>query len=93
MVGIIVWLTLGAFVGSIASLLLKTEEADRSTLANVAGSIVGAVIGGTVARLMGYSGAHLEQVLSFQGVLFAGVGAAIMLVVVNLIPLRRRAHR
>lgn len=89
MLGFIVWFTLGAFVGWIASLLLKTEDADRSTSINVAASIVGAVLGGLLARGLGYSGSRIEEVLSFQGVLFSGVGAAIVLVAANLVPLRR----
>jgi len=93
MVGIIVWFTLGAIVGVVANILLKTDDAERHPLVNVAASIVGAVVGGTLARLLGYSGQSLEQVLTFQGVLFAGVGAALMLLAVNLIPLRRHAHR
>ena len=91
MVGIVVWVTLGVFVGWMASLLLKTDEADRSTFANILASVVGAVIGGFVARLLGYSGARIEQVLTFQSILFSGVGAAILLLAVNFLAVRRDA--
>ena len=94
MVGVVVWVTLGVFVGWMASLLLKTDEADRSTVANILASVVGAVMGGFVARLLGYSGARIEQVLTFQSVLFSGVGAAILLLAVNFLAARRdTAHK
>ena len=91
MVGIVVWITLGTFLGVIASLLLKTDEADRSTFGDVAASVTGAVIGGFIARLLGFSGSSLEQVLTFESVLFAGVGAAVLLLAVNLLAARRAA--
>jgi uncharacterized membrane protein YeaQ/YmgE (transglycosylase-associated protein family) len=88
MLGIAVWITMGAVVGFVASLLLKTDEVERNIAVNVAASVAGAVIGGTVARFLGYGGTRLEEVLSFQGVLFAGVGAAAMLVAANVLALR-----
>lgn len=92
MVAIIVWVTLGAFIGWIASLLLKTEQADRSTAVNVGASVVGAVLGGLVSRLMGYGGARIEQVLTFEGVLFTGLGAALLLILANVLAIGREAH-
>ncbi|MDB4932707.1 MAG: transglycosylase associated family protein [Myxococcaceae bacterium] len=92
MVATIVWVTLGAFVGWIASLLLDTDGAENNMPANIAVSIVGSVIGGFVARLAGPGGARIEDALTFQGVLFSGVGAAVMLLCVNLLAARREVH-
>lgn len=93
MLGIAVWITMGAVVGFVASILLKTDEVQRNIAVNVAASVGGAVIGGTIARFLGYGGTRLEEVLSFQGVLFAGVGAAAMLVAANVLALRSEAPR
>lgn len=93
MLGIAVWITMGAVVGFVASLLLKTDEVQRNIAVSVAASVGGAVIDGTIARFLGYGGTRLEEVLSFQGVLFAGVGAAAMLVAANVLALRSEAPR
>jgi uncharacterized membrane protein YeaQ/YmgE (transglycosylase-associated protein family) len=92
MVAIVVWVTLGAFVGWIASLLLKSDGAPGSTSANVIASIVGSVMGGFLARLASHGGGRIEDALTFQGVIFAGVGAAVMLLGVNLLAARREVH-
>lgn len=89
MLNVIVWLTLGAFVGWIASLLLKTDEADQSPTANLGASVAGALVGGCVGSLMG---PQLEGDLSFQSVLFSGGGAMLGLLVANFLLYRAHHH-
>ena len=89
MLSIIVWVTLGAFVGWIASLLLKTDDDDPSTAANLGASIVGAVVGGGLASLVGHGASRIEDSLRFQSVLFSGVGAMVFLLGANLLRYRR----
>ncbi len=86
MMSLIVWVVLGVTVGGIASLLLKTDGADQSPAANVGASLIGAVIGGALASIVGYNtGVRIEQELSFQTVLFSGVGAMLGLFAANFL--------
>lgn len=93
MLSIVVWIVMGACVGWIASLLLKTDEAPPHPVGNVAASVAGAVIGGLVARALGY-GSGFDRTFSFQSVLFAVLGASILMFAYNLaVGLRRDAPR
>lgn len=90
MIQLAVWIALGMFIGVVASALLKTDRADQSPAVNIAASVVGAAGGGAIASILGFSGRHLDQVLSYQTVLFSGVGAMLSLFVVNMV--RDRQH-
>lgn len=90
MIQLAVWVALGAFIGVIASALLKTDRANQSTVINLGSSVLGAVGGGAAAWALGYGGSTFAQVLSFQTVLFAGVGAMLAVFLFNVV--RDRAH-
>ncbi len=53
--GLILWIIFGALAGWIASLIMHTD-AEQGAAANIIVGIVGALIGGGVARLLGGSG-------------------------------------
>jgi uncharacterized membrane protein YeaQ/YmgE (transglycosylase-associated protein family) len=90
MITLAVWVALGTVIGIVASALLQTDRADQSRVANVGASVVGAIAGGAVAYFFGHSGSTLAQVLSFETVLFSGVGAMLAVFVVNIV--RNRQH-
>ena len=84
MIGFIVWLVVGALVGWIASLLMKTD-AQQGTILNIVVGIVGAALGGFLFRLFGASGANINDGLSVYTFLVSLVGAVVLLGVVRLI--------
>lgn len=92
MLSIIVWVTFGALVGWVASLLLKTDEVDQSVPANLGASIIGAVIGGALASIVNYSAAHATEGPSGQTLLFAGLGAMAALFITNFFHYRNHHH-
>lgn len=92
MLSIIVWVTFGALVGWIASLLLKTDEVDQNVPANLAASVIGAVIGGALASIFGFGGLHLTGGPPGQTVLFAGIGAMAALLAANFAHYRSHHH-
>lgn len=52
---ILVWIIFGALAGWIASLIMRTDE-EQGAMMNIIIGIVGAVIGGFIARALGGSG-------------------------------------
>jgi uncharacterized membrane protein YeaQ/YmgE (transglycosylase-associated protein family) len=52
---IILWIIFGALVGWIASLIMRTDE-EQGAIANIIIGIIGAFIGGAVARMLGGEG-------------------------------------
>lgn len=53
--GIIVWIIFGTLAGWVASLLYGTNE-DQGALGNIVVGIMGAVLGGLIMNMFGYSG-------------------------------------
>ena len=76
MLTIISWLILGGLAGYIASLIVGTNPR-QSILGDIVVGIVGAVIGGLVARLFGYN--VTTGALNLPSILTAIVGAVILL--------------
>lgn len=72
---IILWIIFGALVGWIASIIMRTNQ-EQGGLANIAVGILGAVVGGYVARALGASGVTGFNVTSFL-VALAGAVALI----------------
>lgn len=80
MINIILWIIFGALVGWIASMIMGTNE-EQGGLANIVVGIIGAFIGGFIARSVGTEGVTGFNLPSF---LIALLGAIILLGVVNL---------
>lgn len=72
--GIILWILFGAFVGWVASMIMDTD-AEQGALANIVVGIVGAVIGGFIAQALGWSGVTGFNIMSF----IVALGGAIIL--------------
>lgn len=77
--GIIVWIIFGALVGWIASIIMKTNQ-DQGAILNIVVGIVGALLGGLVANMLGMEGITGFNLSSF---LIALGGAIILLGIVQ----------
>ena len=78
--GLLLWIIFGALVGWIASIIMGTNK-EQGGLANIGIGIVGAIIGGFVARLLGYNGVTGFNMLSF---IIALVGSIILITIVRM---------
>ena len=88
--GFIIWILVGALVGWIASLIMKTD-AQQGTILNIVIGIVGAWLGGyLISPLVGISTIN-QNALSIPAILVSIVGAVIVIAIWNL--LRRGSAR
>ena len=84
MINFIVWLLLGALIGWLASMVMRTN-AQQGGLLNIVVGIVGAMLGGFLVPLLGFGGSNINNNdFSVSGLLVAFVGAVILLAIVNL---------
>lgn len=75
----IVTLLVGAFIGWLASILMRTD-AQQGAIANILVGIVGAALGrGVFAGLLGIEGAATAGEFSIMGVVWGIVGAAVLI--------------
>ena len=82
--GFIVWILVGALVGWIASLIMKTD-AQQGTILNIVIGIVGAWVGGyVISPLVGVSTIN-QNALSIPAILVSIVGAIIVIAIWNMI--------
>lgn len=79
--GIISWIIFGAFVGWVASLIMKTD-AEQGACMNVIVGIVGATLGGWIMSLFGYGGVDEFSIYSF---LVALLGAVVLIALVKVV--------
>lgn len=76
MISLIVTILAGAFIGWIASMIMKTD-AQMGAIANIVAGIVGAFVGGLISSMLGIgaqgTGFHIGQLL------FGVIGACIVI--------------
>ena len=77
---VFVWIIFGALVGWIASLIMGTDQ-QQGGLANIIVGILGALIGGFLARQLGAGDVTGFNIMSF---LVALVGAVILIALYKL---------
>jgi uncharacterized membrane protein YeaQ/YmgE (transglycosylase-associated protein family) len=82
--GILAWIIFGAIAGWVASLIMNTDR-EQGAVANVIIGIVGAIIGGLIARALGGSGV---SGFNLGSLLVAILGAVVLLGVYKMV-----AHR
>ena len=75
---IIIWLIVGGVCGWLASLIMRTD-AQQGIILNIVVGIVGAVISGLIF------GVNMNAGITVESVLYALIGAVILLAIVNLI--------
>lgn len=82
---LIVTLLVGALIGWLASMLMKTD-AQQGALANIAVGVVGSWLGAWVfGDLLGWGGALAAGTLSFMGILWGVVGAVLLLWILKML--------
>ena len=86
--GIIAWLIFGGIAGWIASMIMGTD-AQQGMLLNIIVGIVGAFIGGFVARLLGF-GSESFEFFDIGSWITAILGAVILLFIVRAVTGRSR---
>jgi uncharacterized membrane protein YeaQ/YmgE (transglycosylase-associated protein family) len=77
---LIIWLLIGALVGWLASIVMRTD-AQQGALLNIVVGIIGAVIGGF---LLGGPTIN-SSALNLTAILVSFVGAVVLLAIVNLV--------
>lgn len=77
---ILLWILFGGLIGWLASVLTKGNYR-MGFFANVVVGLVGAVIGGVIADLLGLGGINM---FTWAGTLFSLLGAVILLTLINL---------
>jgi len=86
LVNILSWIVLGAIAGYVAGMIMKTGTG--SIVTNVIVGIVGAFLGGFLARLVGLGGA---EGFSVMGLIVAIVGAVALLFILGMVQKGRTA--
>jgi uncharacterized membrane protein YeaQ/YmgE (transglycosylase-associated protein family) len=84
--GILSWILLGLVAGAIAKLLTPGRDPQGCIITMVIG-VIGAVIGGYIAKLLGWDGVDGFNLYS---ILVATGGAVLALIIYNAITGRRR---
>lgn len=85
---IIGWLLFGALTGWIASLIMRTD-AEQGVMANIVIGIIGAFIGGFIARLLGGSGVSGFNLYSL---VVAVIGAVVLIAIIRAFARGGRHH-
>ena len=73
---ILLWIIFGAFVGWVASLIMRTND-EQGPVANIIIGIIGAFIGGAISRALGGGGVGAE--FSLSSIAFGILGAVILI--------------
>ena len=79
MINFILWLLMGALIGWLASIVMRTD-AQQGALMNIVVGIIGAFIGGL---LIGYPTIN-QNAFNLTALLVSFVGAVVLLAIVNL---------
>lgn len=83
---IIIWIVVGGLAGWIGSMIMKTD-AQMGALANIVAGVVGALVGGWVLGLIGYSVPAGQ--LNIPSILTAILGAVIVIAVYKALSSKR----
>jgi uncharacterized membrane protein YeaQ/YmgE (transglycosylase-associated protein family) len=84
MINFIVWLVLGALVGWLASMVMRTD-AQQGALMNIIVGVVGAFLAGIIFSALGVGGATInDNNFSLNGLFISFIGAVVLLGIVNM---------
>lgn len=83
--GFILWIIFGALIGWLASKIAGTDE-QQGAIGNIIVGIVGAIIGGWIANMLGFSGV---TGFNLPSLLIALAGAVLVLAVYNSLVSKR----
>ena len=86
-VDIIAWIIMGALVGWIASMIMRTN-AEQGGVANIVVGIIGAFVGGLIMRLFDSGGASATNAFSWRSFFVALLGSIVVLFIYKSIARR-----
>ena len=90
LVDIIAWIVLGALAGWIAGMLVSGDEG-LGVVGKIVLGIVGALVGGFLANALGFgSGREGGDILNFQSLIVAIIGAVLVVWIVGFFTRQRR---
>ncbi len=84
MIGLIVWLVVGAIIGWLASMVMGTDPR-QGALLNIVVGIVGALLGGFLLGPVFGTGTINTGDFSMSGLLVSFIGAVVLLALVNFV--------
>lgn len=83
--GLIITLIVGGILGWLASMVMRTDG-QQGVLLNVVVGVVGALLGGFLAPMLGFSGANImDSGINATSLIVSFIGAIILLAIVNLV--------
>lgn len=81
--GWIIIILIGALIGWIAGLIMRTDE-QQGALANIAIGIVGSLLGSWLfGSVLGIGGATVAGALSLWGIIWGVIGAAVLIIILK----------
>jgi uncharacterized membrane protein YeaQ/YmgE (transglycosylase-associated protein family) len=81
--GWIILILVGALIGWIASMIMKTDE-QQGALANIIIGIVGSILGSWLfGSVLGIGGASAAGALSFWGITWGVIGAVVLIAILK----------
>lgn len=83
MINFIIWIILGAIIGWLASMIMRTN-AQQGVFLDIIVGIVGAFLGGLLLAPLFGTGTINQNDFSMSGLLVSLLGAVILLAIVNL---------
>jgi uncharacterized membrane protein YeaQ/YmgE (transglycosylase-associated protein family) len=85
MIAFLVWIAMGALVGWVASLIMKTDS-QQGALLNIIVGIVGAALGGALFRMFGAQGLNInDNQVSVYSFVVSLVGAIAVIALVKVV--------
>jgi uncharacterized membrane protein YeaQ/YmgE (transglycosylase-associated protein family) len=85
MIAFLVWIAMGALVGWVASLIMKTDS-QQGALLNIIVGIVGAALGGALFRFFGANGLNInDNQVSVYSFIVSLVGAIAVIALVKVV--------
>ena len=80
----IIWLIVGALIGWLASIVMRTNG-QQGALLNIIVGIIGAFLGGFIFNLLGIGGSNINNSdFSVGGLVVSFIGAVVLLAIINL---------
>lgn len=87
--GLILWIIFGALAGWIGSMIVGRDK-EQGAVGNIVAGIVGAIVGGWIANMLGFSGI---TGFNLPSMVIAIAGAVLVLSIYNAVSHRSRGSR
>ena len=87
---LVIWLTVGALVGSIAGSWATRTRQGYGLIGNLSLGVLGAILGGALFEVLGINLGLYELKLTVEDLIAAGFGSAVVLLLVWCVTTKRR---